>query len=81
MLDWVLLAGGAHGELAELVREDKAADRGAHAEEERAIGEYEERVPRGFVGVPRGVVRCVFDEREQVDFDDYEERCLLGAGV
>jgi hypothetical protein len=29
LLDRVLLAGGAHGELAELVGQDQAADRGA----------------------------------------------------
>ena len=29
LLDRVLLAGGAHGELAELVGQDEAADRGA----------------------------------------------------
>jgi hypothetical protein len=78
LLDRVLLAGGAHGELAELVREDEAADRGADAEEEGAVGEYEERVPRGPVEVLVDVVRLVFDERQEVDLDDYEECCLLG---
>ena len=36
-------------------------------------------MPRGFVDVLRCVVRFVLDEREQDDFDDYEERCLLDA--
>lgn len=40
LLDRVLLAGRSHGELAELVRQDQAADRGAQTEEERAVGEY-----------------------------------------
>jgi len=73
LLDQVLLAGRAHGELAELVREDEAADRGADAEEEGAVGEYEERVSGGWGdALPGAVVRVVFEEGEELDLDDYE---------
>ena len=65
----VAFAGGTHGERAELVREDESADGRAHAEEEREIREYQERVLRA-VSNAAVEIRLVFDEGEEVNLDD-----------
>ena len=69
LLYGVPFAGGAHGEFAELVREDESADRRAHAEKQREIREYQEGVLRA--GSDASVeIRFVFNEGEEVDLDD-----------
>jgi hypothetical protein len=65
----VLFAGCAHGEVAKLDREYEAADCCADAEEQRKIGEYEERVLRA-VSDGSVEIRLVFDEGEKLHFDD-----------
>lgn len=75
LLDRVLFSRGAHGQLPELVRQDESADRGADGEEQRGVGEYEERVLGGAVDA-LAVVRVVFDEREEEDLDEREQRRL-----
>lgn len=76
LLDRILPPRGPHGELSEFVRQDESADRRADAEEERAVGEYQERVLCGAVDA-LAVVRIFFDEGEEEDLDDGEQRCLL----
>jgi len=71
LLYGVPFAGREHGELAEFVREDEAADGRADAEEEREIREYQERVLRAVSDAPVEI-RLVFDEGEEVDLDDGE---------
>jgi hypothetical protein len=63
LLDRVRFAGGPDGERAEFVRQDEPADGCAEGEEERAVGEYQQRVPRG-AGGASVVVRIVLDEGE-----------------
>ena len=69
LLYGVPFAGGAHGELAKLIRENEPADCRADAEEQCEIGEYEECVLRAVSNAPVEI-RLVFDEGEKVHFDD-----------
>ena len=69
LLYGVPFARSAHGKLAEFVCEYEAADCRTDAEEQREIGEYEERVLRAASDAPVEI-RLVFDEGEKVHFDD-----------
>ena len=69
LLYGVPFAGSTHGKLAEFVCEYEAADCRADAEEQRKIGEYEERVFRVVSDAPMEIC-LIFDEREKVHFDD-----------
>jgi len=70
LLYGVPFPGGPHWELPELVREDESADCCADAEEQREIGEYQERVLRAISDDASVEICFVFDEGEKVDLDD-----------